>query len=65
MGLCRESLKQWLDGRNMSAQPVPHNRCLEILEELLKALSYIHAQGIIHRDVKVSQDRVMLSFFVF
>ncbi|XP_050696930.1 eukaryotic translation initiation factor 2-alpha kinase 3-like isoform X2 [Eriocheir sinensis] len=52
MGLCGESLKEWLDQRNMNTEPVAKDRCMGIFRELTEALTYIHDLGLIHRDVK-------------
>lgn len=52
MGLCGESLRKWMDDRNANGSPVVVEKCLRIFRQLLEALSYIHQEGYMHRDVK-------------
>ncbi len=64
---------EWVEGRSLEdflrQGPVPLERAVRILEQVLLALDYAHAQGVIHRDVKPANlmlsgdDRVTLVDF--
>uniref|UniRef100_A0A182PIQ4 non-specific serine/threonine protein kinase n=1 Tax=Anopheles epiroticus TaxID=199890 RepID=A0A182PIQ4_9DIPT len=47
------TLAQMLDGRSQS-EPLPERFVLIILEQLASALSYMHSQNILHRDLKTA-----------
>ncbi|HET7296331.1 MAG TPA: serine/threonine-protein kinase, partial [Gemmatimonadales bacterium] len=52
-----------VDGRDLSAliaasEPLPLERKLDIVIEVLQGLSYAHERGVIHRDVKPSNVRI-------
>src|SRR5437667_6614584 len=52
-----------VDGRDLSAiitehEPLPLERKLDIVIEVLEALTYAHNRGVIHRDIKPSNVRI-------
>ncbi|MBZ0301648.1 MAG: serine/threonine protein kinase [Anaerolineae bacterium] len=46
------TLKDVMEDLAANGEQLPHERVLEILHDLCDALSYAHARGMIHRDVK-------------
>jgi serine/threonine protein kinase len=55
---------EYIEGQNLSEilkerGPLPVGLTLELVQQTLKALSYLHRQGIVHRDV--SPDNLMLT----
>jgi translation initiation factor 2-alpha kinase 3 len=50
MQLCRrESLKEWLRDRPVRSTDI----VLQMFDQIVKAVEYVHLQGLIHRDLKV------------
>ena len=58
MELCDTSLREWMDSRG---KDVKAEENIEIMKQLLKAVTHVHSLSIIHRDLKVS----FQSFFFF
>lgn len=51
MQLCQtESLKDWLTN---NTEDRDRNRLLDIFHQIVRAISYVHRQGLMHRDLKV------------
>ena len=48
-----------LRGRLATGAPIPIGECIGIVRDVARALSYAHARGIVHRDIK--PDNVLLS----
>ncbi|CAH1397575.1 unnamed protein product [Nezara viridula] len=54
MQLCQQTLRQWLDIRNVDSPEIDINQCVEIFRQIVKGVEYIHSQGIVHHDLKPS-----------
>jgi translation initiation factor 2-alpha kinase 3 len=53
MELCRsETLRHWLNSTKSKTRS--HTQILNIFEQILNAINYIHSQDLIHRDLKPS-----------
>lgn len=51
MQLCQtESLKDWLSN---NTEDRDKNRLLDVFHQIVRAISYVHRQGLMHRDLKV------------
>ena len=51
MQLCRkESLKEWLAANTLSRD---RQQCLDIFDQIVVAVDYVHSSGLMHRDLKV------------
>ena len=47
-----DTLRDRLDTAEAAGAPIPHEQAEAWLRQLLDALGYMHAQGVVHRDVK-------------
>ncbi|KAG8247361.1 Eukaryotic translation initiation factor 2-alpha kinase [Homalodisca vitripennis] len=54
MQLCHVTLRQLLDDRNHSFEPVKETHCLALFKKIVQGVEYIHSQGIVHHDIKPS-----------
>ncbi len=51
---------EYVEGRNLEQMigrevgPIPHERALRLFNQLLQAVNYAHAKGVVHRDLKPS-----------
>ena len=52
MELLRGDLYDYLNGRSLMSEEV----VFKLIEQLADCLCYLHRKGIIHRDIKVSDD---------
>lgn len=54
MQLCHQTLRQWLDVRNLNANPsVNIEDSLNIFLQIVQGVEFIHSKGIVHHDIKV------------
>lgn len=61
MQLCKKmSLREWLKEQNKSRDTV---RVLNIFQQIVNAVEYVHLQGLIHRDLKVINKMMNLLFY--
>jgi translation initiation factor 2-alpha kinase 3 len=59
MQLCQKaSLKEWLAGNTLNRS---REQSLDIFEQIVSAVDYVHACGLMHRDLKVRAFKVTLS----
>lgn len=60
MQLCQtESLKDWLSN---NTEDRDKNRLLDIFHQIVRAISYVHRQGLMHRDLKVRNQTCPLMY---
>ncbi|XKL63554.1 hypothetical protein PGB90_005918 [Kerria lacca] len=55
MQLCHQTLRHWLDERNMNtnmATNVNIQESFNIFKEIVKGVEFIHSKGIVHHDIK-------------
>lgn len=53
MQLCHQTLRQWLDVRNLNANPsVNIEDSLNIFLQIVQGVEFIHSKGIVHHDIK-------------
>lgn len=51
MQLCRrDSLRNWLDTHSQNRN---YGEVMNIFHQIVDAMAYVHAQGLMHRDLKV------------
>lgn len=48
------SLKQYIKQNNLDKVKIPDNDVAHIMRSIMKAVTYIHERGIIHRDLKTA-----------
>lgn len=48
------SLKQYIKQNNADKVKIPDNDVAHIMRNIIKAVTYIHERGIIHRDLKTA-----------
>ena len=59
MQLCEDTLHDWLQQRNADSALGPqlthpqYRVAMELFRQMCAGVEYIHAQGILHRDLKV------------
>lgn len=54
MQLCHQTLRQWLDVRNLNADSsVNIEDSLNIFLQIVQGVEFIHSKGIVHHDIKV------------
>lgn len=54
MQLCYQTLRQWLDVRNLNSDPsVDIEESLNIFSQIAQGVEFIHSKGIVHHDIKV------------
>lgn len=55
MQLCYQTLRQWLDVRNIQQNsPINIDESLHIFSQIVRGVEFIHSKGIVHHDIKVN-----------